>query len=330
MNNNKKIFKNKVELPEEIITQVGICKKYNYKYKENSNGNIYNNTTFYASTITAHAYQIEKLFKSVIEKAKKMPEIFGHDFECNFRINHVKYKTGEYVGHAFIDVSNPKLYYALLGKNIDGSDNVKYIDDPEWKKPVCVDCDWGDIADKSFAPKIKIDLPPLLTLDKYEFDEEQIKKQEEWNRNKFYESQKYGFISISPAYITSKGESSENDCQLYVRNVPYNDSKFLYNIFSRYSKTPISGDKYYPYIKIHTNKQGKFFAIVKYQNIYDTAFALMMCQRIIAEYNGETIEMYVRYAKNNGNNTQWVNTQEEVIFETNEEQIDMSCCCEGL
>lgn len=320
------IKKNKIKIPEEITEQIEKYEKYNYLYEENENGNIYNNSTFYATTVTAHAYQIAELFSRAIEKAKKMPEIFGEDFECNFIINHVIYSDGNYVGHAFIDVDNPKIYYALLGKKITGEENVKYINDPEWICPNTI-CQNEEESSKQIKepPKIKIELPPILSLDKYLYDEKQYEKQLELYKSKTYNIQKHGIISISPAYITSKGLKNGNDKQLYVKNIPSHDQKFLLKIFARYARTKPDDNRYYPHIKIHTNKKGDLFAIVTYFSSYDAAFALVMCKKIKAEYNGNVIEMNVRYAKNVFNYKNEVSTLLSENSSTNDEFI----CCEN-
>lgn len=122
-------------VPTPVLYQNELRKKYNYSYKLLSNGNVENNSTIYVSTSVAHPHQVENIIKNAINKAKNMPKIFGYDFECDFQINVVRRYTGEYLGYAFVDFTNPKFYYALTGYNVDGSERVEYKDDPNWISP---------------------------------------------------------------------------------------------------------------------------------------------------------------------------------------------------
>lgn len=305
-NNKSQTRKCKQPIPALIIKQREICKKYKYSYRVASNGNVYNNSTLYVTTGVAHPHQIEKLFEAAIERAKKMPEIFGNDFECDFQVNVVRKYTGEYMAYAFVDVTNPKLYYTMIGYNADGTDRALYIDDPNWVPPKNIpkpdenksrnwcDMDDNDNINEIFIapPKIRQELKPLIQLDEYEYDDQQ--------REHLRTDETHGNVSVSPAFITPGVKEGYDDCNLYVSEVPAVDYDFLYAIFTRYARYE-NENGHYPKIEIRrcaqekNNKTG-IFAVVKYCHYYDTSFALAMLQKVRAKYNGEDITMPVRYA----------------------------------
>lgn len=269
-------------------------KLYKYEYVVADNGNIYNNSTFYVRTEgIAHAHQIEEIFLKAIKKAKSMPEYFGNNFECSVKINHVVHYNGKYVGQAFVDVDNPSLYYALIGLNINGTERIEYIEKKIEHESTGL---WSDEMDVEITTN-KLD--PILILDNYEYDEQQIESLKE---TKNYNGEKYGKINISPAFITPVSDSTTDDCQLYVQNLPNDDEnnllEFLYEIFSRYARDKENMPNY-PKIKIFKNAEKKNFAIITFYSKFDTAFALQMNQKIRAKYNNNDIILSVRYANKN-------------------------------
>jgi hypothetical protein len=335
--NNRKTAS--LPIPIAIQEQRRLRSKFYYSYREVNNGNVENNSTLYVNTGVAHPHQIEEIFLEVIEQARNMPDIFGKNFECDVQVNLVRKHTGQYMAYAFIDLSNPAIYYALIGCEIDGRERVEYIPDPDWVPPEpsttpketksnswadlddddwvppepsttpketksnswadLDDDDWG-IGEESFkpsAPKLRHELPPLLKLNDFKYDEQQkiyLKTDED-----------YGNVGISPAFITPGVNDDHDDCKLYVSDVPANDHDFLYAIFARYARTSsyYEDEKFfYPKIQIRKNNREedatkqKYYAIVQYAHSYDTAFALIMLQKIRAKYNGEDIFMRVRYA----------------------------------
>ena len=312
--------KNEVKIPKAVLDQLELRKKYKYSYRVVNNGNIQNNSTIYVVTGVAHPHQLDAQIQNVITRAKNMPEVFGQDFECDFQINVVRRYTGEYMGYAFVDVTNPKLYYALLGFNVDGSDRAEYVDDPNWVRPEFVPKekkervaltianlmteDWccsSDEQEKPLSPpKLRKELPPLLTLGEYEYDEQQ--------KGHFETEVLNGSFSVSPAFISPGIKEEYDDCSLYVSEVPAVDYDFLYNIFARYARTNSSREndtQFFPRINIKECSKEKMnkdetktgiFAIVEFGDQKDCAFCLAMIQRLRASYNGKDVSMAVRYA----------------------------------
>jgi hypothetical protein len=304
LNREKKHKSTPSKVPEAVIKQLELRKKYKYGYKIVSNGNIENNSTLYVHTGVAHPHQIEALFKDVIERAK-LDTMFGENFECEFQVNHIRKFSGEYMAYAFVDLTNPKLYYALVGYNLDGSERYELIDDPTYVPPKrnTTQSDepilnWADEIDDTMElphPKIRKDLPPLITLSEYEYDEQQ--------QNHLQTTATHGSVSVSPAFIIPGVGEDYDECSLYVTEVPADDHDFLYAIFSRYARTNCpyeKGNRFYPKINIReSNKiedKKNFYAIVQYSHPYDAEFARIMLQKVRAQYNSQDINMRVRYA----------------------------------
>lgn len=262
------------------------------------NGNVYNTHTLYCLTGSAHTHQLIEIFTDVVDRAKNMPEIFGDNFQCTVRYNHICRSNGQYI-HALIDISNPKLYYALLGMNVDGSPNVEVIQPEVKETSIDEETFWDNTKPNNWAeyetpdePTI-IELPPLISLNDYEYDADQksfsISNGGDPNQN-------YGHISISPAFITPGVQEGHNPLSLFVSNCP-NDLEFLQQIFARYARYPNSHKHNYPKINIKQSKQqDSYFAIVSYSHQYDAAFALVMTRKMVLLYCGKEILINVRYA----------------------------------
>jgi len=302
--------KKQVVIPTAVLNQRALRKKHNYIYRQIGNGNIENNSTLYVSTDLAHYHQIEKLFMDALAKAKAMPEIFGKDFECNIQINLIRKHTGQYMGYAFVDVDNPKFYYALIGCNVNGTDRVDYIPDPAWVPPAPRATQsprvlsWAEETEEiegiavPSPPNIRIELPPLLILGRYQYDEQQLAHNKQHGDKK---NETTGSMTISPAYITPGVSDDHDDTKLYVSHVPESDYDFLYAIFSRYARYESSDEsdhRYYPKITIHKNTE-KMYAIVQYAHPYDVKFAVTMLRKIRAQYHNQDINMSVRAAFKN-------------------------------
>lgn len=290
----------KFKIPAQVLKQKERCDKYKYIYKTDSEGNIKDNTTLYVYTNLAYQSNVIKIFDDAIAQAKRMPEIFGDDFECEYKINLVKTKN-TYVGYAFITLTNPALYYALLGYTADGKDRAEYIDDPDWipvpktERSITKSTNWADMAEEedeenliSGVPKIRIEKEPLIKLDSFIYDEEQ--------KQFAKPGETEGKLIISPGYITPGLDARLDPTCLYVSDVPEMNYELLYDIFSIYAKTCMSStNKYFPNIKIH-NKNGKYYAIVKYDDANDAGFALAMTKKIRLLYKEQEVTMTTKYA----------------------------------
>lgn len=309
----------KTILPDAVKKQAHLYEKYKYEYRQIANGNVENNSTLYLNTGVAHHHQIEQLFVEAIENAKRMPEIFGRDFECDVQVNLVRSWDGKYLGYAYADLSNPALYYALIGFNPDGTERANYIDDPNWipvvkeldnepAKKADVFSSWADdveeeeknkkVLESLSPPKIRKELPPLLMLGEYEYDTEQ--------KEHLRTDTSHGNISVSPAFISPGVDNRYDDCALYVSEIPDEPSgnvlDFLYAIFARYSRTTVvaSDSRYFfPKIAVRRSNKDVLYATVSYSHPYDAKFAFTMLRKIRAKYEGKDVEMHVRSAIRN-------------------------------
>ncbi len=87
---------------------------------------IYDNNTLYVEFDLATEQQISSCIDHAIKQLK---------IPCSFFLNLVKNKNGETFKYAYVWVSNPKVYNALIGLNLDGSKRVETVKDPEWSPP---------------------------------------------------------------------------------------------------------------------------------------------------------------------------------------------------
>ena len=167
-------------------------------YTVRINGNIEDKHTLFVDTQMAHADQVEALFEKAIKRARDQPEVFGPDLQCQIRINIVKDFTDTYRGYGFVWVSNIKIYLALLGYNLDGTERPS-------------------------------DASPLLVLGKYVYDECQL----EFMEHRHTSSK----IPVSPAFVDLDKPACDANSDsniLFARNIP-NDLPFLKDIFNVYS-----------------------------------------------------------------------------------------------
>ncbi len=322
----------KIEIPKAVVLQQKRCKKYRYSYKVTTEGNVTNNTTLYLYTELAHQSNVVSLFQKAIEQAKKMPEIFGERFECDVRVNLVKRHNGAYVGYAYVFVSSPALYYALLGMNVDGTERVVYEEVPtpvglstsadeallkklkleqekeampQFGRQLQVSTNWSDYDDETDAvaavPKKKVQLPPILTLEKYEYDEMQ-KEFAQKNGKPLI-----GEVVVLPAFIEPGVGESENETILYVSDLPAQDYDLLYSMFAPYatytSYSEGENSKFF-YPKINIRQVGpqdgpsgqKICATVRYDKQYDASFALLMNRKVHLLYSGKEVTITTRRA----------------------------------
>ncbi len=180
--------------------------QYGTQFVPSADSEIHDEHTLHVKCGPATHSQVRDMIHVALYEAKSK---FGLD--CNFLVNLVQKRTGESVGMAFVYLTNPKVYWMLLGKNEDGSERVYYIDDPTWVSPlekgINVDDwmtipepdmekgeDWATFSDRcfeydrlvqehkdSFVPKkVPIYEEPLIKMGGYLPDA----YQKQWLRNK--------------------------------------------------------------------------------------------------------------------------------------------------
>jgi hypothetical protein len=113
----------------------------------------------------------------------------GRPIETKFKTNIIVDRGGRRYGYGYVWFTNPEVYYMLIGKKPDGSDNVEYREDSDWVPPsdekpsleaslssYLPGKSWVEIAeeeDRYMRPMLTIPLPPLMSLGEYQLDETQ-------------------------------------------------------------------------------------------------------------------------------------------------------------
>lgn len=202
-----------------------------------------------------------QIYAAMSTAIKNYQATSGRSLDCRYRVNIIASKEGRNMGFAFVFVSNPEVYYMLLGQNPDGSDRVEYIEDPNWDKPTgqdivndagwatvemdfdspiewrtASDMDWSLEAERSDealrkqsevqnqlkCPKICIQLGSLMTLPPYFLTDQQVEEK----RCKIIETNKDN-PDFDPAMV-----NVSNECNFRVQPavVCCLESKFMHNI----------------------------------------------------------------------------------------------------
>lgn len=322
--NKKKVNPVSTEVNHNVAKQEEAVKKVGFSYATTNTGALTNSNTLYVESAAAHYHQIVEVFDKAIKKAKSMPEIFGSDFEADVVVDHVKNRDGSYEGWSLVDLSNQKLYWALLGYNVDGSRRGHSIDDPNWVPPIYEEEDlseteeekpvfkwdmdqsstvWADEEEKPVAPKIWVEEQPILTLDQFEFDEQQ-KELAQYIK----EGITHGILRISPALFIQNISPQDHPKMLWAGWVP-NDLNFLYEIFSRWARTKSSDNKRYPRIMLRWSKSNeseednkKWYALVEYASEEDTTVAFNLMRKLKLKYFDKEMTITVKRAKLNNKN----------------------------
>jgi hypothetical protein len=286
--------------------------------------------TVYVESGVATQEQVIGCMKKAIGEAEKILKVKD---SCKFKVNLILDKEGKYFGFGYIRVSNPKIYWMLLGKNPDGSERVEERVDPNWKMPThpneglsieqILDKNknksWFDISkedDIFVQPKIKVVLPPLVTIPGFLYDKEQIAHLKELQQEEQEEGQEedeledpaiiekklqtvnlpdipnIGYFEISRAYASDPDPGMMKN-RLCARNVPdwipIEAFKSIFSFFlsSESTKEKVSvrlGNKdikdTYPIVNfVESKNAGKIVFVTFDPNTKDAIFALLMTKK---------------------------------------------------
>lgn len=254
----------------------------NYKQK------VYDTHTLHVLTGVARKDQLIKVLGEAIEQAE---EILGRSTNCQYKVNILLTKNGEYYGYGYIYVSSEEIYWMLLGKNPDGSERIEEYPDPNWVKPevdksneINTGKSWFDFVEEEDAyirPMIKNQLEPLIQIPGYEYDEDQYIHLQNLAKNNPQESSdvpKMGYFVISRGFARDAEYGKINNvlcCRAVPDWIPMN---ILKNIFSMYS----DNDEY-PIIS-HINgrkyKKTKIVFIKFDPSTKNAQFALLMTRKL--------------------------------------------------
>ena len=275
----------------------------------------------YVESGVATQEQVVGCMKKAIADAERILKVKN---SCKFKVNLILDKEGKYFGFGYIRVSNPKIYWMLLGKNPDGSERVEERLDSNWKMPVKAneglsieqileknkDRSWFDISkeeDLYVQPKIKVVLPPLVTIPGFLYDKEQIAHLQDLQREEQEEEDEdfdpailekklkvpnIGYFEISRAYA-SDPEPGMMKNRLCARKVPdWIPAEAFKAIFSFYVSHESTKEKVlhrvgnrnvedtYPIVNfVESKNAGKIVFITFDPNTKDAIFALLMTKK---------------------------------------------------
>ena len=231
-------------------------------------GSIESCHVLYVNTGVAYPYQVQDAFDTLIRKAKDMPEVFGLGLECDAKVTVVKNNNGEYLGYGYVDLDNPKVYHALLGREPTGEERVVYKD-ASYKLPGI------GVPEVKCRPKPYIQLSPVV------FTEEQ----------RLATGQDQGELVVHPSYLTLNTRPELDNKVLHATGFVSKDYKFAKTLFDRYGRTGK------PHISMGKSATGGYYALVKYQHEYDAGYALQLLRGVTVLYHNQEIRIRTRYAK---------------------------------
>lgn len=171
---------------------------------------------------------------------KELKKIGG--INRNFALNNIKNYKGEFLGIAFAYISDSKGYYALIGKNLDGTDRVVYESDAQ---SFSTGGRWADIVE------LERILDPLIQIDDR--------------------------IRIFPAFATIPEDKFQSNV-LYSSGIQDNiTSVDVWRAFSKFVPGAFN-NKENSYPRVHINRDKKIVIVKFRENSSHAIFALHMCK----------------------------------------------------
>ena len=266
----------------------------------------YDQSTLYVTSGVAREHQLLNSLKCSLADVRKE---LGEELECQFKVNLIVDKDGNYYGFGYIRVSNPEVYWMLLGKNPDGTERCLEYLDPNWIPPlplsesereidyINTNLSWAELVaeeEKYIHPYIREELEPLMKLAGYTYNREQkehlyqIALKEGKNIEVIPEM---GYFEISRAYCHNVdiNKSSNKLCARYVPDwIPEIVFK---NIFRHYASDPnkqvnvhdednIITDTYPLISSMQGKKQGRLVFVTYDPEEQDGLFALLMTRKV--------------------------------------------------
>lgn len=158
---------------------------------------------------------------------------------CDIYVNVVENKDGIKFGHTYAWVSDSRVYNALIGKNLDGTDRYEMIDDENWKPPEDdidkllenAKDDWvllGEIEKRYECPQIRVNLEPLIVPPGIKYTTKQ--------KESLKIDEDFGFIEVYPARVTIRTEENKVNA-IYSSCLPeWINETILFNTFRKFSR----------------------------------------------------------------------------------------------
>jgi len=206
--------------------------------------------------------------------------------DSELEINVVKNKEGKKFGHTYAWVSNPKVFYALIGMGLDGKPlPCVQKPDPNWRPPeksyddaiAEVEGDWAmeEEIEELYKPGI-ISVPgePLVTPSAVPYSQWQISQLDDEN-----EDDEYGFIEIYDVKITKRAEKLNT---IFSNNIPrWLDEKIMKKKLQKFERdgrqhSKKDGTKFtYPIVKIR-EKSGRRYCTVDFSILYPNTASFLI------------------------------------------------------
>lgn len=239
--------------------------------------------TLYIRTGDATKEEVSDAIRSAIDRYEK---IHNKKIKCNYMVNVVQSKDGNFFGISYVRVTNTEVYNMLLGLNPDGTERIEYeeIEEQEeqeeqqknWSNFSLDDVsemDWADCVDEWTAPtqKKKIVISH--------------KKEPLMNLNCI----RLGELAVGRAIVKDLDENQKHDV-LVSKNVPtwinVDDIKKRFTPFSsdsktKYKKTYNGRVNYITYPDVNI-KNGNIY--VRFcPSTRDAQFALLMMKKTVVK-----------------------------------------------
>ena len=259
--------------------------------------NNYDKHTLYTEIMDATYEQILFVIQSIIGQL---------NVKCTYYINIVESKSG--FRCAYIHLSNEKVYHAILGKNMDGTDRVSFIDDPEFvmpEEPLAVALEeynnttidetfsWADDTDNYDDVVSKYKCPQI------EVREESLVKIPNYKKNTS--------IILGCAYVRSVPKNYKNNI-LTCFNIPtWTTVEDLNNHFKRFNTYDTDNNsalskshadlnnKQYPIITIRRDKKMSSARVIFSEHTKDAQFALLFSMYITLHDKSKTKSTVLKF-----------------------------------
>ena len=283
----------------------------------------YNESNLYLYSGIARQEQLEAALKAVFKQIRDHYPEDGYE-SAHFVANVISDTKGNIFGCSYVWISDPRIYYMLIGRNPDGSERFEEYEDVDWVPPseprpeitMSLGVNWADVVDeeeqleeKYTRPIIRRQLPPLVRLPGYRYDEDQLKKaaemvEAERAKTKVSSEEKtptptIGYFDCSRAWVSDVDEN-DSETTLCCRIAPtWVDAEMIRPFFERYSSDRelrhgrvdgVTGMYSYPVITFG-NSKNKFtgepckMVYVLYSDLcpHDASFALQMTRKFTIE-----------------------------------------------
>jgi hypothetical protein len=237
--------------------------------------------TLYVDTGVATTGQLSECIKQAIQNAEK---ILGRELKCRYKVNLLVGRDGSYFGYAFVWVSSSEIYWMLLGRNPDGSERFEEYPDPDWKpptspaKPSDFKTNWIDVVeeeDRYTCPLLRRDLPPLVEVPGYVYNNEQRTHLEELAEGQPVPEMGYFVMSRGYALDSPAGTLSHRLCARHVPEwIPLEVFKSIFSFRTTNSD--------YPKVNFVNSKKGGRIVFINFDpKTKDGIFTLLMTRKTV-------------------------------------------------